>query len=504
MKNRKQLITGFALIIGVFVLVNILSNNYHLRLDFTADKSYTLSKATKDIIKELKEPVTITAYFSEDIHPQIDQVRKDFKDMLIEYSNLSKHKLVYEFINPSANDDLEKKAQQAGIMPKLIEVRDKNQVKQQKAYFGATVQIGEHSEIIPIIQPGAAMEYSLSATIKKLSVTNKPVIGLLQGHGEPGLNAIHQAYMELGILYDVEPAYLTDSTYTLNKYKTLAIIAPKDTLPAKHLEQIEKYLHQGGNVYIALNHVEGNLQNASGYVQNTGIENWLKTKGLTVEDNFVVDASCGSVMVQQQQQGYTMQSQLQFPYLPVISKFADHPATKGLELVILQFASTLSFTNIGGNTFEPLAFTSDKSGTQPTPLYFDINHKWEESDFPLKKLTVAGAIIPKQGSKEGKIIVISDGNFAINGEGQEQQQVQPDNIHLMVNSIDWLSDDTGLIDLRTKGTTLRLLDQIDDGKKTFLKYFNFFLPILLIIGYGIFRVNHNRSIRIKRMEAKYV
>jgi ABC-type uncharacterized transport system involved in gliding motility auxiliary subunit len=155
----------------------------------------------------------------------------------------------------------------------------------------------------------------------------------------------------------------------------------------------------------------------------------------------------------------------------------------------------------------PLAFTSDKSGTQPTPVYFDINRQWTEADFPLKRLPVAGVLIPNTGSKEGKVVVITDGNFVVNGEGgqgQQQQQQAPDNINLFVNSVDWLSDDTGLIDLRTKGVTARMLDQIDDGKKTFLKYFNFFLPILLIIGYGIFRMNNNRNIRMKRMEARYV
>ena len=94
----------------------------------------------------------------------------------------------------------------------------------------------------------------------------------------------------------------------------------------------------------------------------------------------------------------------------------------------------------------------------------------------------------------------------MNGEGQQQQQQQinPDNVNLMVNSIDWLSDETGLIDLRSKGAKLRPLDQIEDGKKTFLKYLNFLLPILIIVGYGIYRMNRNRNIRLKRMEAHYV
>jgi hypothetical protein len=74
----------------------------------------------------------------------------------------------------------------------------------------------------------------------------------------------------------------------------------------------------------------------------------------------------------------------------------------------------------------------------------------------------------------------------------------------MVNSIDWLSDDTGLIELRTKGITNRPLDQIEDGKKTFLKYLNFLLPIFLIILYGIFRSRNNKIKEIKRMQENYL
>jgi ABC-type uncharacterized transport system involved in gliding motility auxiliary subunit len=74
----------------------------------------------------------------------------------------------------------------------------------------------------------------------------------------------------------------------------------------------------------------------------------------------------------------------------------------------------------------------------------------------------------------------------------------------MVNSVDWLADDTGLIDLRTKGVTNRPLEQVDEGRKTFLKYLNFILPVLLIIFYGIFRYQRNRLRRIKRMQNGYV
>jgi ABC-type uncharacterized transport system involved in gliding motility auxiliary subunit len=94
------------------------------------------------------------------------------------------------------------------------------------------------------------------------------------------------------------------------------------------------------------------------------------------------------------------------------------------------------------------------------------------------------------------MVVFGDGDFAVNGEGREAQQLQPDNVSLMTNAIDWLSDDTGLIELRTKGISSRPLDaQLEDGTKTLIKYVNFLLPIILIILFGIIRFQYKKKIR---------
>ena len=79
-----------------------------------------------------------------------------------------------------------------------------------------------------------------------------------------------------------------------------------------------------------------------------------------------------------------------------------------------------------------------------------------------------------------------------------------DNVSLLANAIDWLSDDTGLIDLRTKGVTARPLDQVEEGRKNLIKYLNFLLPIFLIIVYGIFRMQRRRNLRMKRMEKGHI
>ena len=419
MKNRKQLTYTFTILAVVLVLVNFLSNDFFLRLDFTADKRYTLSKATKKILKDIKEPITVTAYFSKDVPPELQKTRRDFKEMLVEYSNVSKHKVVFEFINPTDNDQIQQKAAQGGVQPVMVNVRDKDQVKQQKVFLGAVVQVGEHSEAIPVIQPGAAMEYALSSTIKKMTVSDKPSVGILQGHGEPSLANIHQVYSTLEIMYNVDLVYLTDTAYTLNKYKTIAIVAPKDTIKDRFLAQLDHYLADGGNLFIALNHADANFQRGMGFITNTGFEAWLKNKGLTIENNFIIDENCGTARVQQQQAGFTMMSDIKFPYLPQISKFAKHPAVEGLEQVELRLASSITFKSDSVWTFVPLAFTSEKSGTQASPVYFDINKQWSDNDFAQKNLVVDCALMPKKNTKSGKIIVVSNGSFVLNGEGQE-------------------------------------------------------------------------------------
>jgi gliding-associated putative ABC transporter substrate-binding component GldG len=504
MKNKKSILLYVLLIAGIILIVNAISSQYFFRLDFTADQRYTLNKATKKIIREIEKPVIVTAYFTKDLPPSIQQTRNEFKEMLVEYANISKGKVVFEFVSPNDDEKLEKEIAQLGIMPQIINVREKDQAVQKKVYLSALLKYDGKKEVIPLILPGAAMEYSLSSSIKKLTTTNKPLLGYIQGQGEPTMNAMRQAMQSLEVLYNVEDVDLNEAV-SPGKYKTLIMVAPRDSFQENELQLLDSYLKKGGNLFLAVNTVDGDLNNASGKELNTGLETWLRKKGIYVDNKFLVDASCGNVSVRQQQGSFSFSSQISFPYLPLINKFSNHPASSGLETVILQFASPISFNGDTAIKYIPMAFSSEKAGVMSPPLYFDIQKRWNNSDFPFSKLVVAASFEgPIAGSANSKMVVIGDGDFAISGEGQQARQVNPDNINLMVNSIDWLSDNTGLIALRTKGITNRPLDQIEDGKKVLLKYLNFLLPIFLIVAYGIIRNRNNKIKEIKRMQENYL
>ncbi|OGU55206.1 MAG: hypothetical protein A2V66_00650 [Ignavibacteria bacterium RBG_13_36_8] len=507
MLTRKKVQTTLLLIFGIVIIVNILSDRIFLRLDFTEDQRYSLSKATKDILSSLDDPVTVSAYFSEDLPPDVAKVRSDFKDLLVEYSNYSGGQVVYDFVNPNADQETEMKAQQEGIRPIMINVRERDQVKQQRAYLGAIVQLGDKKDVIPFIQPGSAMEYALSSSIKKIAAKERSKVAFLQGDGEPSLNAMQQMNEPLSVLHDVTTINFHDTLGVPGDISTLAIVAPKDTIPGAFFVYLDQFLSRGGRLLLALNTVDRNQETGVGEKVYTGLENWLNNYGIEISDNFLVDVNCSNVMVRQQQGYFVINTPVRFPYIPIITEFAQHPITKGLEAVVLPFVSPVRVTQRDTSiSVIPLATSSDKSGIQKAPVYFDINKQWGATDFTLPRLPVAVAIEGKlAGSINNKMVVFGDGDFAVNGEGQNAQQVQPDNVNLMVNAIDWLSDDTGLVELRTKGVTSRPIDQtLEDGTKTFLKYFNFLVPILLVIAYGFYRFQVRRKLRNNLMNVDYV
>jgi len=225
----------------------------------------------------------------------------------------------------------------------------------------------------------------------------------------------------------------------------------------------------------------------------------LREKGIDIQDNFVIDAQCGSVSIPEQFGFFTIQRQIAFPYVPLLSTFADHAITSGLETVMFEFANEVRFTGDSTQQFYPLVFTSEQSDALPAPQFFDLNKEWTENDFNREHIPVAAAVV----GNPMKLVVFSDGDFPVNGPPNQSRDLTPDNVNLLSNAIDWLADDTGLIALRTKGVVSRPIRELEETTRTIIKYTNFLLPVVLVIGYGVFRAQRNRITRLKRMSDNF-
>ncbi|HLF64683.1 MAG TPA: GldG family protein, partial [Saprospiraceae bacterium] len=440
MKNRG---VSLLLIAGIIVVVNLLSSQFFTRLDVTEDKQYTLSPATKTILRNLEEPISVKAYFSKNLPADFEKLRRDFQDMLIEYRSLSKGNVDYTFINPGEDPQIEQEALQSGIRPLLINVREKDQATQQKAFMGAILTLGDQQEVIPFVSEETPMEYTLTTSIKKMSVVDKPAVGFIQGHGEPPLSDLGQVMQALSIVFAVENVDLNAEPTIPDRYRAVVLLSPTDSIPPDHLSKIDDFLSRGGKMVVAVNAVTGDFSSAQGTAVENNVFSWLAAKGIEVEPSFVIDANCGSVTVQQRQGFFTINTPVQFPFLPVVNAFPEHPAMKGLEQVILQFASPVIYqASDGVGTFTTLMQSSPKSGIVQAPTFFDVtNKKWTDGDFPLSGVVLGGVLEGTDAGGISKLVVFGDGDFPISAGGRG---INPDNVNLLVNTIEWLSDDTGL------------------------------------------------------------
>ena len=107
------------------------------------------------------------------------------------------------------------------------------------------------------------------------------------------------------------------------------------------------------------------------------------------------------------------------------------------------------------------------------------------------------------GVSQARMVVIANGEYAVNGEGQQAQQINPDNVYFAANAIDWLADDTGLINLRTKAVTSRPIRQIEDSTRNWYKYGNVAAPILLMLIIAIVRRQRYQKKRQRWMQGNY-
>lgn len=496
----KQIVKDLLYIIVVVVILNVFSYFLFFRMDFTVNKRYSLSKVSKNIIQKNTEPIVVDFYVTEDLPQDIKKLAREFHFMLKEYKSLSNVSFTINTIYPDSHEK-EFRATESGLQPIFKEIREKDVEKIQKIFIGAVFHIGKKQAVIPLINYNTPIEYEVTRILKQVSDTIKPNVGFVRGHGEATFNRIPQLINELSHLTDMSVVDL-NSEVSLHKNNVICIIDPKDTYSAYEIEKLEKYLNEGGRLFIALNHAIGQLSGGrnSGFINRTGIEDMLEKKGLKIKYDFVVDNNCGTIAINQQYGFINFQSNVSFPYLPVITNFSKHTITYGLKSMLLTFTSNIERVKTQSTyIFTPLAMTSAISGLQQAPVFFDYQKQWTTNDFNHPHNIVAALLT--NDDNNSSIVTITNADFisdAIVTSGHT------DNVNFAINSIEWLADNSGLIQLRNKFTTFSSLEPTNENRREFLKYLNFLLPILIVIIAALIYYRYNQHKRANRSQPGYI
>ncbi|HET9132424.1 MAG TPA: GldG family protein, partial [Terriglobia bacterium] len=209
MKNAKSqaLIKG-VLILGILVLANFISVRLFGRLDLTKEKVYTLSDASKKLVGNLDDRITIKAYFTEELPAPYNNNRRAVLDILNDYRAYSKGNIQFEFINPQGDKE-QQEAQQQGVPPVEVQVVNNDKLEVKRAYLGLVMQYEDKKEVIPVIQNLSSLEYDITSAMQRLTTTVKNKIGYTQGHDEPTLDKLQRATQSVSKQYDLVPVDLT-------------------------------------------------------------------------------------------------------------------------------------------------------------------------------------------------------------------------------------------------------------------------------------------------------
>jgi len=334
------------IVLGIIVVINVMSMRHFVRADLTENKDFTVSDATKKVLRELDDIITIDAYFSKEVPPYVTNIKSQVNDIFDEYKAYSGGKVSVELVSmPRAGDDpeLEQKARFLGIPPVQVNILEKDKTEVVTIYFGIVIGYEDRNEIIPVIQNVRTLEYDLTSAIIK--VKQKPsevkTVGYLTGHREYETETDYEnVNRSLQKQYKTTTVDLSGGKKIPENVNTLIIGGPKDSLSEREKYEIDQFLMRGGKIVFLMDPVE--IQQGLMAIDiNSNLNDMLEHYGVKVRKSLLVDRASHSNA--SFSSGYVRYS-LPYPYWPMVTKNQfnqDNPMVNQLERIVLQWATAV-------------------------------------------------------------------------------------------------------------------------------------------------------------------
>lgn len=457
----------------VLIGLNYLASVVHTRVDLTQEKRYTLSSATKKLIKGLHDPVTVTVFLSGDMPAGFKKLSNSTKEMLQEFKELGGSNIHFKFEKPgeglsdTAKEKLHLHLDSLGLKPTNIKVKAKAGEAQEErlVYPGALVKYRDREVAVDLLQgqdmtggiqslnnAEALLEYKMARSIQKLTADTVPAVGyLVTNQNQLTYNVfdlidhtLRQEYRFGFVPIDSVPVIPT-------VFDALVIVKP--TVPFTEIQKlkIDQYIMQGGKVFWLIDKLYAEMDSLMrshsdfvAYDRNLNLDDLLFKYGVRINGDLVQDLQCDKIPLVVGNYGSQPQMQLvAWPYFPTLSSYSGHPIAKNLDNVLSIFPNSIDTVKNNIKKTVLLA-SSERSRIISTPAIVTLNSIKTEDDMktfnqpfiPIAVLlegrfsslytnrlstgmldTLAG--LYKQPfraatEKEGKMIVVSDADIVTN------------------------------------------------------------------------------------------
>ncbi len=401
-KYQTQSVVFVAIIFGFVAVANYIFSKKFFRIDLTENKMYSISSASKSLLKDLDDIVNIKVYFSKNLPPHMKKLEADVKDVLSEFKAYAGKNLHIAWEDPSENEDTKRKVRALGIPEIQLQTYEKDKAEVINGFLGLAVLYADKKEIIPVIQNLNTFEYDLAQCIMKVFRTETPKVAVLktdtsmyfdesmrmQMRGQlppdPTKEKFKPIFEQLGQNYAVDLVDVSDGKQIDNSYKTLIVPdGEANSFTERDIFEIDQYFMKGGNLIVLADAIKISMErgvNAS--VQYPLILKLLEHYGVKVEPSIVLDASCGQVQIPQQVGPFRMNVPVNYPYITKILPKGfntNNPAVSGLAQMILPWASPLTILVDLADSAKTEKGKEEAKGIEATVLVQSSEKSWVET-----------------------------------------------------------------------------------------------------------------------------
>lgn len=543
---KKQAWFELGVIITLIILLNVIASFLFTRIDFTKEKRYTLVDASKELVKNLDDVVYVKVYLEGEFPAGFKRLRNSTRELLDEFRAYAGDMIQYEFINPSADpdpkvrNDIYRQLYTLGLQPTNLQVQSDEGATQKIIFPGALISYRNKQIPVQLLQSQAglppdevlnnsvqALQYELANAIRKVQLDDKPKLGFIEGHGELDTLQLGDIRASLKESFDLMRIDLPHCVpEQLNDFKLLIVAKPTSTFDEKDKFKLDQYIMNGGRIIWLLDNVmadmdsmiDGNMLSTN---RTLNLDDQLFKYGARVNYDLVQDLNCLPIpIITGKVDGKPQQQLLPWLYYPLFIPESDHPIVNNLDGIRSEFAGTIDTIKVDGIKKTPLIVTSAYTKVLNSPVRISLNLLGMEPDprqFNKKNLTVAlllegsftsvfknrldpNTLRNVKFKEEGvptKMIIISDGDIIKNYVAPKDTLIYPlgydrftnqtfANKVFIQNAIDYLTDDSGLITVRSRDVKLRMLDKtrVKAGKLKF-QLINTLVPVGLILLFGV-------------------
>jgi ABC-2 type transport system permease protein len=545
-QNLIQLITTIAIIL----LALTISAYTFFRIDLTQEKRYTLSSVSKEILKSLPNQLVIKVYLDGDLPKGFKKLNQSVKEMLDEFRIYAGNNIQYIFIDPYESNDKSKtqalieELDKQGLKPTSVKIKDEKGGYSEKLIIpGALVNFNGISFPVNLLSnnPGLTgeenlnnsaqeLEYALINAIHCVSNTKLEKVAFIEGHGEYNQYQTNDITRELANYYQVDRGAINGNAQTLKPYKCIIIANPNQPFSEEDKYVIDQYIMNGGKVLWFVDPVSIN-QDSIAYgstlanIAQINIDDQLFKYGIRLNPSLLQDVQCGLLPVNNGLTG-TQSKFVPAPWLyyPLFSGNTTHPVSRNINMVKSEYSGYIDTLAVTGLKHQVLLASSKFSRIKTVPSFVylkEIKQQHSRESFDKSYLPVAvivegvftsvfknritdGLKLKSsesflQSSVPNKMLVVADADIIRNDFRESQQGIMISklgrdkytgqifgNKDFILNAVNYLADDLGLLNLRTREVKLRLLDKNRIADDLFFwQLINVLMPILLVVGTGI-------------------